>query len=496
MAMKPEENPATCSAEYLEMESKWTLINDLLGGTESMRAAGERHLPKFEEETDEGYAGRLNCAVLANFTEQTLTKLASKPFADSLKLNEDIPAKIVEDLIPDIDLQGNSLEIVAKQWFRDGLANSFSHCLVEYPRLTQPEDGRTRTLADDAAEGVRPYWVLVRPQNLIFAEAANINGREVLTHIRIQETYTERVGFAQVERVRIKVIEPGYVWIWVPKTINGKIIEDEWVLEDEYPTAMDKITLVTFYADRKRFMVGKPPLEDLAHLNVAHWQSAADQRHILTVARFPILACSGASEEDSDPIILGIDKVLYNPNPNGKFYYVEHTGAAIEAGRKDLKDLEEQMAGYGAQFLKDRPGSETATARALDTAEATSDLGSMTRSFMDAVALALDYTAEWMGLNEAGGTIELETDYSNNETTQQALEFIKWLREKKDISREAVLQYAMAHDFLPEDFDPQADLETIMDEIEEMMGASLTDLNPDEGDQPKGEGEAADEGQQ
>ena len=363
--------------------------------------------------------------------------------------------------------------------------------------MNQPEENRPRTLADDVAEKVRPYWVLVKPQNLIFAEAKIIDGKEVLTHIRIEECYNERVGFAQVEKRRIRVIEPGNVQIWVPKTVNGKVVEDEWILEDEYPTDMTKITLVTFYANRKQFMVGKLPLEDLAYLNVAHWQSSADQRHILTVARFPILACSGASEEDSDPVVIGKDKVLYNPDPNGKFYYVEHTGAAIEAGRKDLKDLEDEMAGYGAQFLKDRPGSETATARALDTAEATSDLGAMTRVFMDAVALALDYTAEWMGLKVSGGTIELETDFSSNETSQQALEFIKYLRDKRDISREAILEFAINHDLLPEDFDTEADLETIMDEIEDMMGASGLDLNPDEpktGDEGKtGEEEQTEE---
>ena len=37
------------------------------------------------------------------------------------------------------------------------------------------------------------------------------------------------------------------------------------------------------------FMTAHPPLMDLAWLNLAHWQSASDQRHILHVARVPIL---------------------------------------------------------------------------------------------------------------------------------------------------------------------------------------------------------------
>jgi len=35
-------------------------------------------------------------------------------------------------------------------------------------------------------------------------------------------------------------------------------------------------------------MQAKPPLLDLAWLNVEHWQSASDQSNILHVARVPI----------------------------------------------------------------------------------------------------------------------------------------------------------------------------------------------------------------
>src|SRR5690606_14578341 len=119
-------------------------------------------------------------------------------------------------------------------------------------------------------------------------------------------------------------------------------------------------------------------------------------------SRFPILACSGASGEDSDPVVVGPNKVLYNPDPQGRFYYVEHTGQAIAAGRTDLQDLEQQMASYGAEFLKRRPGNQTATARALDSAEASSDLQAMVGLFEDAVAHALDITADWMRLGVAG----------------------------------------------------------------------------------------------
>jgi hypothetical protein len=329
---------------------------------------------------------------------------------------------------------------------------------------------------------------------LLFARSEVINGVEVLQHVRIIEHYMEQDGFAEVCKRRIRVLEPGLVQLWEPvKKSNAQ--KEEWALADEWATGLNYVPLVTFYADRQGFMMGKPPLLDLAHLNVAHWQSASDQRHILTVSRFPILACSGASGEDSDPVVVGPNKVLYNPDPAGRFYYVEHTGQAIAAGRTDLKDLEEQMAGYGAEFLKRKTGGQTATARALDSAEATSDLSAMTGLFEDALAQALDITADWLRLGPNGGTVELVKDYELSETDAPGLQALQVAREKRDISRKTYLNGLRLRGVLPEDFDEDEDWEELMEEISEAMGRAGLDLDPAQKNQPEGgEGEGEGEG--
>lgn len=481
MAEKDPKSPATTSQAYDCMAPRWNVIETLLGGTEAMRAAGETYLPKHTEETQTGYDERVQAAVLLNMVEQTLDTLSGKPFCEPIKVNEDVPAGIAETILMDVDLQGNNLDVFARQWFREGMAKALAHVLIDFPRPTPRTDGQPRTLADDRAEGLRPYWVLVKPECLLFARAAVVNGVEVLQHVRILEHYTEQVGFAEVCKRRIRVLEPGLVQLWEPVERKNNSQKEEWTKVDEWPTGLTYIPLVTFYADRQGFMEGKPPLLDLAWLNVAHWQSTSDQRHILTVTRFPLLACSGASGEDSDPVVIGPNKVMYNPDPQGKFYYVEHTGAAIEAGRKDLQDLEGQMAGYGAEFLKKKPGTQTATARALDSAEATSDLSAMVGVFEDAIAQALDITAEWLRLGVEGGTVELVKDYDIEELDTTVLEFVKYLREKNDLSRKALINFAKLKGILPEDFDEEEDWEEIVEEVaarSELLGQAFKDLDP------------------
>ena len=485
MAEKDKASPATTSLAYDIMAPRWRVMEALLGGTESMRAAAEEFTPKHTEETQESYDARLNETVLLNVTEQTLDTLSGKPFSEPIKVNDDVPTAIAggddpaTGLLYDIDLQGNNLDVFARDWFREGMSKALAHVLVDMPKpATEADPAKPRTLADDRKEKRRPYWVLIKPEHVLFARASVVDGTEVLEHIRIMEGVVEQDGFAEVVIAQIRVLEPGRVVLYRQHPTRKKKGEPEWIVHDEWETGLDYIPLVTFYANRQSFMVGKPPLLDLAWLNVAHWNSTSDQRHILKVARFPILACSGASGEDSDPVVIGPNKILYNEDPQGKFYYVEHTGGAITAGREDMEDLENQMASYGSTFLRQKSGDETATGRAIDSSENSSDLSAMAGLFEDAVAQALDFTAEMLSLSESGGSIELVKNYNQSEEDEKAMTALEAARTRKDISRKTILEAYRLRGYLPEDFDEDLDAEQILEEQDTALARAGFDLDP------------------
>jgi hypothetical protein len=469
--LKKPGNVANTSSAYDRMAPAWKRIRTLLAGTDAMRAMAQEYLPQHEEESAPAYQTRLDRAVLVNFTEQTLEQLVGMPFSEPVALDEDVPP-IIEELLEDVDLQGNNLDVFCRTWFRAGVAKGFSHVLVEFPRPVASIDDAgnevPRTLEDDRRDNVRPYWVAVEPENLIAAYAEMVNGREVLTHVRILETCTERNGFAEREVVRIRVLEPGYFWLYEQQK------KDEWAVVEEGHTGRDDIPLVTFYADRQGFMQAKPPLLDLAHLNIAHWQSSSDQRHVLTVSRFPILAVSGASSDDTDKLRIGPNSWLATPTPDGKWYYVEHTGAAIEAGRKDLEDLENQMAGYGAQFLKRRSGNETATARALDSSEASSQLQAMALCFKDCVEQALQLTAEWLAL-EDGGSVLVKTEFGETMGDSQGGELLLKARAAREISHNTFIEEMKRRGLLNEDVDAEEEREMLAEEAPSVVSGMVDD---------------------
>lgn len=464
---KDPKNPATTSYAYDAMEETWEMIETLLGGTRAMRAEGHEYLPQHEEESDANYRDRLESNVLFNVLEITLDNFVGRPFSDPVGLNDDVPEPLRE-MTKNIDLQGNNISTFCRQWFREGLAKGFAHVLVDMPSM-RPEERMNRTLADDRREGRRPYWLFIKPENVIFAKSAVVTTpegpQEVLTHVRIRETVVEQEGFAEVIKEQIRVLEPGTWAVYEKRKPKGKR-KPEWVLIDSGETNLDVIPIVTFYAaERQGLMQAKPPFEDLAHLNIRWWQSNADQINVLTVARFPMLAVSGATDASGSVMAIGPRQLLGTKDANGKFYYVEHTGKSISAGRQDLLDLEEQMANYGSIFLKRRPGNQVATARALDSAESTSPLQDMTIRFIDSVNNAMKLTAKWMKM-DSGGTVKIATDFGPEEEAKADLEFLLNLRKSRDISREALIDEAKRRGIISDDFDSVVDLEQLYIELE------------------------------
>lgn len=412
-------DPSTTSPAYEVMAPRWALIDALLGGTEAMREAGETYLPRHQEEEDIGYNDRLNSAVLYNMTEHTLESLTGRPFRSDPEVSSDTPAQ-VKALLGDVDLQGNALGPFARDWFRSGLAKGFCGVLVDYPR----KDEAIKTKADETAAGLRPYWVAVTPDNILAADEETVGGVKRLVHVRIMESVTTRTGFTTETKRRIRVLEPGTVQFFdEEKDKRGKVT---WKQGEKFTVDMDEIPMVIWYSTKQQGpLLCKPRLLDLAELNKCHWQSTADQRHILTVCRFPILVATGAAgptsatgSEADEGITIGPNKVVYIPDSQGSLKYVEHTGAAIADGRQDLQDLERQMASYGGQFLAEQSGDQTATAKAIDTAEATSELAAMVKTFEDAVAKVFYYTAKWAGVADGKtGTIKLDSSWSQQAKT-------------------------------------------------------------------------------
>lgn len=513
--MADEENtgPATPSAEYEVMCPKWYKINTVLAGTDAMREAGRNFLPQHPGEENDRYDERRQRSVLLNQSELTLNNWTGKPFSDPIKVGDKVPEQIA-DLMSDVDLRGTSLDVFCQRWFQTALSHAYSHVLVEFPR----DDG-ARTRASDAK--LRPYFVHIEPKDLTFAKAETVNGVEKLAEIRYFEYITEQdkdnpwaeVVVKQIRRLHTDPSDEA-------APVFGEVYrfsydEKAWELVDGYEMSMpgaQDIPLVTFYADRQGFMLGKPPIESLIDKNIEHWQSASDQKACLTTARFPILAGSGV-ENVSAPelqvqgdvpggkvigggpqkkgVVFGPYTLLFTPQPQGKFYYVEHKGQALGAGRQELLDLEEQMRGYGTEFLRKKPDRMTATARSLDSKESLSPLQKMSIQFRSSLHEAMKWMARWMKIEDLDvKEFDIITDFGEDEMSRIDLESLEKARARGDISRKVFTYELKLRGILSEDYDAEAD-ESELEKEALLMLPSIGGQEDDRSSRPdNGQGKA------
>ena len=144
------------------------------------------------------------------------------------------------------------------------------------------------------------------------------------------------------------------------------------------------------YGKRLGYMQATPPLLELAYTNVEHWQSKSDQQNILHVARVPILFARMLGE--------------------GDLKYVEHTGAAIEAGRLSILDLEDRMRQAGAELLVSKPGNVTESQTLADNEQGACALQKIATNVEEAADQALQLMADWVTELE-GGHITIFKDF-------------------------------------------------------------------------------------
>jgi hypothetical protein len=461
------------------MAETWALPRALMGGTRAMRAAGTTYLPQEPAESDTAYAIRKARSTLFGGYRKTVRDMVGKVFAKPIGYGKDFPSKF-EPYVENIDLAGRHLNVFAMHVFEDALQAGIGHILVDMPPPVTRDDGQPATLADEIEAGNRPYFSHIKAEDLIGWKSETINGVETLTQVRIRECVEvedpkNRFEKAHVDQIR--VLEPGRFEIW-QNDGHGK-----WVMVQEGTTSLFKITLATVYVNRTGFMLGSPPLQDLADLNVAHWQSGSDQRNILHVARVPILFGFGIPDE-APSIQVGASSMIRTASTEAGMMFVEHSGAAIGSGRDDLKDLEGQMQAMGLELILPKPGGQSATGEAIDQAAMHAPLAIMAGALQDALEAAFAFMAEYDGLGEeGGGSLSVNTDFGVSMRDSADLQTLLAARNAGMITGATFLKELKRRGVLADDTDLEAEVESAKDDVPlGLMAAMAEPADEDEED--------------
>lgn len=480
-------DPSAFSSDYASMKDSFDMIFDILGGLERIRKQSTKYLPQYEKESKNEYSRRLAVAPWRPEFMDALLSLSAKPFQRDVQLT-DSPSQAMQDFSEDVDGRGHDLTAFAREVFQNAIAYGVHGILVDFPTMTPG-----LSLGAERASGARPYFVQVNAENLIALYTDYVNGKQVITHLRIRERFVERYGFTERIVNRVRIFEPGRYEIWEtvpqqsglgsnqPSNVNTNQ-QTAMVKIQEGPITIPEVPLALFFTNKRtsEYFV-RPPLIDLANMQIELYRALSRQEEILTYAGSPMLVGKGMNppEESKDgtetasQIVVGPRSVLFAPPGIGgvqtDWSYIEPQAANIVAIQGHIQSLVNDMNRLGLQPAIDRRGTITATASAYDAAKAHSTLQAWAVGLRDVLEQAFIFANQWLASNESV-SVNVFTDFAGDLSARvDEAKVLQATKAAGDLSRETLWQEYLRRGILGPDFDMDTEEQKIAEDQQGML---------------------------
>jgi len=435
---------------WYAQEPHWLLIEDLLSGTYGMRKKHRRYLPQEPRELDESYDNRLARSVCPPYYIRLERMLAGMLTRKPVRLDD--TADVIREQLFDVDLQGNDLNV----WTYEAARK-----MVRY--------GHIGTLVDAPANGGRPYWVTYTPRQILGWRVEQQEGRQVMTQLRLSEVVTVpdgEYGEKAVEQVR--VLTPGEY------RIHRKQDNGEFTVIDEGRTSLSEIPFSVAYAQRYGFMESRPPLEDIAELNLKTYQIQSDLDNQLHISAVPMLAFYGFPSS-AEEVSAGPGEAIAFP-AEGRAEYIEPAGKSFEAQFRRLEQLAMQINELGlSAVLGQKLSAETAEAKRIDRSQGDSTMMVIAQNMQDMIDNCLQWHATYLGNATAAGSAYVNRDFLGARLEPQDINSLRELYTAGVISQETLLTELAEGDVLGDNFDVDEELQATSNANLDLQPAGLAD---------------------
>ena len=442
------------NSAWENMEPHWVLIENLMGGSYQMRKRHRDYLPQEPRELDESYDNRLARSVCPPYYQRLERMLAGMLTRKPVRLI-DVPDVIRENLF-NVDLQGNNLDVWT--YLASQLAIRYGHVgvLVDAP-------------AD--ANG-RPYWVTYTPRDILGWRTELKDGEQKFTQLRLLEKVVEPEGdYGETIVEQVRLLTPGAF------EIHRKNNDGDFQLFDEGTTSLSEIPFSVAYSNRVNLMESRPPMADIAELNLKAYQCGSDLSNQLHISSVPLLAFYGYPQT-SEEVSAGPGEAIAFP-AEGRAEYIEPSGKSFDAQYKQLDRIEQQINELGlAAILGQKLSAETAEAKRIDRSQGDSTLMTFAQQMQDMIDNSLIFHAQYLGNNSAGSSF-VNRDFLAARLDPQEIGSLLQLYTAGTITQETLLKQLHEGEVLGDEFD-------VEEELEATQQASLIEV-----DQPLEEEEEA-----
>jgi hypothetical protein len=209
-------------------------------------------------------------------------------------------------------------------------------------------------------------------------------------------------------------------------------------------------------------LVSKPPLAEIAQLNIQHYSLQAQLLHCLAVAAHPLLVLRGWDDQGDNLANLSVGNALAMP-PEGGVEYVEPASSAFGAQQEELRSLEEQMANLGVTILaRQKQAAESGLSKQLDRADSNSMLARLSQELEQTLQKAVDWAAEYAG--QEAPIVVIDRDFNADPIDGQGAQAINALFTSGLIDQQTALELLRKGEWLDDGMD-----------VEEIMAQSEAD---------------------
>ena len=451
-----DDSPFTRTRAVLDMMKGWEIMKAVTEGTDYLRQNSEAFLPLEPREDYDAYLARVNRAVFSPFTQRLIRAATGLVLRKPITLTGD--PYWTEMFKMDVDGCKSDLDEYARRILMCSLTYGQSHILVDYPAPSG-----ARSLAEERAQDRRPYWIEVDPTNLYGWRLDRESNYGNLIQVRLAEKAVLPSGqFGEKVFDQIRVIEPGRYRIFrkteqieeMYDVADGSSVGDfevattnkDYKQVESGNFSLGEIPLVTVYSGKTENLVSKPPLLDIAYLNLAHFQRQADLIHSLHVASQPMLVMEGYDDQTKD-LAISVNYAMAT-QPGNKIYYVEPASSAFDAQSAEIKELQMQMATLGISTLSQQKFvAESADARRLDRVDTNSMLAMVSMELEQKLQKAFNLSAEYVGIEPP--EVKISRDFDIERLIGQDITALTSLFDQQVIDREEFRDILVQGEVLP-----------------------------------------------
>ncbi|MFP2239947.1 DUF4055 domain-containing protein [Pseudescherichia vulneris] len=405
--------------EYSAMVPLWRRARRVIEGEEAVKDAGKSLLPKLGGQDEVEYEAYKHRATFFNATGRTASALKGV-IMDTPPIC-DLPAEL-KSYESNMDGEGAALQVVAERFIRE---------LVD--------EGRAGIGIDIV--GGRPVLNIYKTEEIINWRGSKVKGE---TRELCLATTRSPIAIEDKEDPFSTVIAQEYIGRYLDResgalhvrrqVVGDKEKRDAEVLSMTYPDGkpLDFVPLVICgLMGPELDEPGKPTLNDLININIAHYRNSADYEHGLHYVGMPTAVVIGVSstpfpqdgpgDQKQNAYRIGADTVWEIPL-NGDAKYLEFTGQGLENYVTAMREKEAQMAVLGSRILApEKRQAEAAETASIHRASEHATVADIAHSASDAMSLALSMAYHWLTGKTKEIVFKFNDDYAPKGLTAQEI---------------------------------------------------------------------------